>query len=53
MDSSVVSKRPRIRSTIALTANSASGVLGCDVAAAAIKVDTTERPTKIRKKKRG
>ena len=37
---------------IALTANSASGVLRCDVAAAAIRVDTTERPTKIRKNRR-
>jgi hypothetical protein len=37
---------------IALTANSASGVLRGDAAAAAIRVDTTERPTKIGKGRR-
>jgi hypothetical protein len=52
MDSSAVLKRARIRSMIDLTANSASGVLRGGAAAAAIRVDTTERPTKIGKGRR-
>jgi hypothetical protein len=52
MDSSAASKRPGIRSMTALTANSASGVLRGDAAAAEIKVDTTGRPIKICKDRR-
>ena len=52
MDSSAVWKRATIRSMTALTANSASGVLRGDAAAAAIRVDIIGRPTKICKGRR-
>jgi hypothetical protein len=46
MDSSAVWKRPLIRSTNALTADSVNGVLIRDAAGVLIRVDTTERPRK-------
>jgi hypothetical protein len=42
MDSSAAQKRTKIRNKIALTANSANGVLIHDVASVLTKVDTTE-----------
>ena len=45
MDSSAVWKRANIRSTNALTASSANGVLICGAADVLIRVDTIESPT--------
>lgn len=45
MDSSAAQKRIKIRNKIALTANSANGVLIHDVASALTRGDTTESPT--------
>jgi len=46
MDSFVLWKRPRIRTTHALTVDSVNGVLICDVAAVLAKIATAERATK-------
>jgi hypothetical protein len=45
MDFSAVQKRPRIRNMIAMTTNSAKGVLIRDVASALIRADMNENPT--------
>lgn len=42
MDSSAVQRKTKIKNKIALTVNSANGVLIHDVASALTKVDTTE-----------
>ena len=46
MDSSAAWKRPNIRSTNALTADSVNGVLICGAAAVLIRVGTTGTATK-------